>query len=94
MKKKMTDEMFEQANRLKNDIGTLLEASDVELGLILPVLIAITCEAAIIQAEMKPHEFLRSITNGVCAMIDLSQEVEEEEDDEPTDGRNNIQWLN
>jgi hypothetical protein len=93
MKHKMTDEMFEKASRLKDDLGTLLAESDVELGIIISVLVAITCEAALLQAEMKPHEFLRSMANGVCAMMDLSQDAEEE-DDEPTDGRENIQWLN
>ena len=94
MKQKMTDEMFEKAGRLKDELGTLLAESDVELGIIISVLVAITCEAALLQAEMKPHEFLRSMANGVCSMMDLSQDSEEEEDDEPTDGRENIQWLN
>jgi hypothetical protein len=93
MKHKMTDEMFEKASRLKDDLGTLLAESDVEPGIIISVLVAIACEAALLQAEMKPHEFLRSMANGVCAMMDLSQDAEEE-DDEPTDGRENIQWLN
>ena len=94
MKQKMTEDMFEKANSLKNDLSNLLADSDVELGIIISVLVAITCEAALLQAEMKPHEFLRSMANGVCAMMDLSQDAEEEDDDKPTDGRENIQWLN
>ena len=95
MKKEMTEEMFEKASKLKDDLGELLHNSELELGLVLPVLIAITCEAAILQAEMRPHEFIASITRGVCAMVEAAERAseEDEEDDEPTDGRNNLQWL-
>ena len=79
-------EKYEQAKKLREDIGDLLEKSNLELDVVIAVLMAIGTEAAIIQADMPPHVFIAKFSSAVCSLVDSLQELEEgeEEDDDST----------
>ena len=87
MEEKEMLEKYEQAKKLREDIGDLLEKSDLELDVVIAVLMAISTEAAIIQADMPPHVFIAKFSSAVCTLVDSLQELEEGEgegeDDDP-----------
>ena len=87
MEEKEMLKKYEQAKKLREDIGNLLEESDLELDVVIAVLMAISTEAAIMQADMPPHVLVAKFSSAVCALVDGLQELEEgkgDEEDDPT----------
>lgn len=88
--RKETKKMLKQANELKDKIGDLLCQADIEVGLALTVLTAMTVDTALKQANIPPHELIRMLAQSVCKAHEiLEEELEEEseENDEQTDSR-------
>lgn len=85
MEEKEMLKKYEQAKKLREDIGNLLEESDLELDVVIAVLMAISTEAAIMQADMPPHVLVAKFSSAVCALVDGLQELEEGEGDEEDD---------
>ena len=79
-------EKYEQAKKLREDIGDLLEKSNIELDVVIAVLMAVATEAAIVQADMPPHILVAKFSMAVCTLVDSLQELEEGEgeDDDST----------
>lgn len=78
--KKETKRMLKQANELKDKIGDLLSEADIEIGLALTVLVAMTVDTGLKQASIPPHEFIRMLAQSVCkAQEVLEDELEEDE---------------
>jgi hypothetical protein len=73
--RKETKRMLKQANVLKDKIGDMLCEADIEVGLVLTVLVAMTVDTALKQANIPPHELIRMLAQSVCK----AQEVLEEE---------------
>lgn len=85
MDRKETKAMLKKANETKNKIGELLAESDMDLGLALTVLVAMTVDTALKQCEIPPHELIRMLAMSVCKaqeVIEEELEEESEEDDE------------
>ena len=78
--------MLKKANELKDNIVDLLHEADIETGLALTVLVALTIDAGLNHATIRPHEFIRMLSQFVCAAVDAMEECdhenEEGEDDE------------
>jgi len=87
--RKETKKMLKRANELKDKIGDLLNEADIEVGLALTVLTAMTVDTALNQANIPPHELIRMLAQSVCKAHELLEEEleEEEENDEQTDSR-------
>ena len=90
--KKETKRMLKQANELKDKIGDLLNEADIEVGLALTVLVAMTVDTGLKQASIEPHEFIRMLAQSVCKAKEVLDEEEllndeEGEDDEQTISR-------
>ena len=84
MDRKETKAMIKKANELKDKVGDLLCESDVEVGLVLTVLVAMTVDTALKQCDIAPHELIRMLAMSVCkAQEVIEEELEDEgEDDE------------
>jgi len=76
MDRKETKALLKKANVLKDKIGDLLSEADIEVGLALTVLVAMTVDTALKQANIEPHELIRMLAQSVCK----AQEVIEEEE--------------
>lgn len=90
MDRKETKKMLKQANELKDKIVDLLNESDVEVGLVMTVLVALTVDTGLSMANIPPHEFIRMLAHSVCKaqeVIDEQNDEEEEEEDEQTISR-------
>jgi predicted nucleotidyltransferase len=78
MDRKETKALLKKANELKDRIGEVMNEADIEIGLALTVLVAMTVDTALKAAEIPPHELIRMLAQSVCK----AQEVIEEELDE------------
>jgi hypothetical protein len=90
MDRKEKKAMLKKANELKDKIGDLLSEADIEVGLALTVLTAMTVDTALKQASLPPHELIRMLAMSVCKAHELLEEElddEEGEDDEQTISR-------
>jgi hypothetical protein len=89
MDRKETKALLKKANELKDKIGDLMNEADIEVGLALTVLVAMTVDTGLKQADIPPHEFIRMLAQSVCkAQEVLEEELDEEgEDDEQTISR-------
>ena len=88
MDRKETKVALKKANELKDKIGDLLCEADIEVGLVLTVLVAMSIDTALKQCEIPPHELIRMLAMSVCkAQEVIEEENEEEEDDEQTISR-------
>jgi hypothetical protein len=91
MDKKQTKAILKKANVLKDKIGDLLSEADIEVGLALTVLVAMTADTALKQAQIPPHELIRMLAQSVCKAQEVIEEEElddeEGEDDEQTISR-------
>lgn len=89
--RKETKKMLKRANELKDKIGDLLNEADIEVGLALTVLTAMTVDTALNQANIPPHELIRMLAQSVCKAQEVIEEEleqeEEEKDDEQTNSR-------
>ena len=78
--------MLKKANELKDNIVDLLHEADIETGLALTVLVALSIDAGLNHANIPPHELIRMLAQSVCraveAMEECDHENEEGEDDE------------
>ena len=82
--------MLKQANELKDKIVDLLNEADIEIGLALTVLVALSVDTALKQAHIPPHELIRMLAQSVCnaqEVYEEQQEEESEEEDEQTISR-------
>ena len=88
MDKKEAKIALKKANELKDKIGDMLCEADIEVGLVLTVLVAMSIDTALKQCEIPPHELIRMLAMSVCkAQEVIEDELEEEEDDEQTISR-------
>ena len=88
MDRKETKALLKKANEIKNKLGDVLCEADIEVGLVLTVLTAMTVDCALKQAEIPPHELIRMLAQSVCkAQEVIEEENEEEQDDEQTISR-------
>ena len=90
MDRKESRALLKKANELKDKIATLFCEADIEVGLVLTVLTAMTVDTALNQAEIPPHELIRMLASSVCKaqeVIEDQRDEEEEEDDEQTISR-------
>ena len=90
MDRKEEKKVLKQANELKDKIVDLLNESDVEIGLVMTVLVALTVDTGLSMAHIPPHEFIRMLAHSVCKaqeVIDEQEDEESEEDDEQTISR-------
>lgn len=90
MDKKETKRLLKQAGELKDKIVDVLNASDVEIGLVMTVLVAMTVDTGLKMAQIPPHELIRMLAQSVCSaqeVLEESNEEESEEDDEQTISR-------
>jgi len=84
MDRKETKALLKKANEIKNKLGDVLCEADIEVGLVLTVLTAMTVDCALKQAEIPPHELIRMLAQSVCKAQEVIEEENEEEgeDDE------------
>jgi len=87
--RKQTKAILKRANELKDKIGDLLSEADIEVGLALTVLVAMTVDTAMKQAEIPPHELIRMLAQSVCK----AHEVMEEEELLKDEGESNEQTI-
>lgn len=88
MDRKETKALLKKANELKDRIGEMMQEADIEMGLALTVLVAMTVDTALKGAEIPPHELIRMLAQSVCkAQEVIEEELDEEEDDEQTISR-------
>ena len=87
--RKQTKAILKRANELKDKIGDLLSKADIEVGLALTVLVAMTVDTAMKQAEIPPHELIRMLAQSVCK----AHEVMEEEELLKDEGESNEQTI-
>jgi len=84
--KKETKAMLKKANELKDKIGDLLSEADIEVGLALTVLVAMTVDTALKQAHIEPHELIRMLAMSVCKAQEVIEEEELLNDEGEEDG--------
>jgi len=85
---KETKQALKKANELKDKIGNVCCEADIEVGLVLTVLVAMSIDTALKQCEIPPHELIRMLAQSVCkAQEVIEDELEEGEDDEQTISR-------
>ena len=86
---KETKQMLKKANALKDKIVDVLNEADIEVGLALTVLVALTVDTALKQANIPPHELIRMLAQSVCNAQEVYEDNEEEseEEDEQTISR-------
>ena len=86
---KETKQMLKKANALKDKVVDVLNEADIEVGLALTVLVALTVDTALKQANIPPHELIRMLAQSVCKAHDVFEDNEEEseEDDEQANSR-------
>ena len=89
MNRKEEKKILKQANELKDKIVDLLNESDVEIGLVMTVLVALTVDTGLSMANIPPHEFIRMLAHSVCK----AQEVIDERDDEEEEGEEDEQTI-
>ena len=90
MDRKETKAMLKKANEVKNKVGDLLCEADIDLGLALTVLVAMTIDTGLKQCAIPPHELIRMLAMSVCKaqeVIEEELEEESEENDEQTISR-------
>ena len=89
MDRKQTKVLLKKASVLKDKIGDLLNEADIEVGLALTVLVAMTADTGLKQAQIPPHELIRMLAMSVCK----AQEVIEEEelDDDAEEGEDDVE---
>ena len=82
-------QMLKKANELKDKIVDLLNEADIEIGLALTVLVALSVDTALKQAHIPPHELIRMLAQSVCNAQEVYEDNEEEseEEDEQTISR-------
>jgi len=83
--KKQTKAILKRANELKDKIGDLLSEADIEVGLALTVLVAMTVDTALKQANIPPHELIRMLAQSVCKAQEVIEEEELLDDEEGED---------
>ena len=75
-------QMLKKANELKDKIVDLLNEADIEIGLALTVLVALSVDTALKQAHIPPHELIRMLAQSVCKAQEVFEDNEEEEEED------------
>ena len=75
-----------KAQELRSKIGDLLEAEDVDVGIALAVLCAMSIDCGLRQAEIPPQELINKLVHGICEVYEALEEEKETEDEGEDDG--------
>jgi len=77
--------MLKKANELKDNIVDLLHEADIETGLALTVLVALSIDAGLNHANIPPHELIRMLAQSVCRAVEAMEERDHENEEEGED---------